>query len=628
MNTTSTENQTAVPLSGVQSAANQIGENVGNRAVNWIIDKLTQQYGKALVLTQSVYTRYLKNAFTRYNQVKTLVTGIEPRPIIGQKNIYIHVEVSYRGREYSTATVEELLRVSKNILICGSGGTGKSMLMRYLFLNTVNRGEHIPVLLELRKITGPLSSENSFMELILKSMKDFDIDLSVEQFEYSLRLGKYIFFLDGFDEIKSNLTDCTAAAIQSFASKYPQNAYIITSRPDQQFSSLETFTHFHMNKLTKTQAISLSQKFWPDEEKTIAFCKQLDQGLFYQHKDFAENPLLLSMMFLTFWHNNSIPDHLADFYSKCYSALYSAHDKQNKGMYKREFESSELDEKTFEMLFAGFCFNTYFNDKYEFTKREITQIVNQRIVTQKITNAKANSYLNDLCKVVCLIVHDGDTFRFAHRSFQTYFAARYTSERSDEEQKKIFRTILNKADWRTRDDYFILSYQLENERFLLNALEQPLRKIKDTLATSLDPNRTLFEWIYQLNIGPSRYLDQRVKRLKLMRMSSDDLKIRYTQNAIELLRIVKGLTCDELMYGDKHLHIIRLLLRCGSGDYVSFDDIEQAYRLNSTEKEQIRQHIMSYAQIPATISAINNVLQSIDDMRASLKTTKSIFDII
>ena len=38
---------------------------------------------------------------------------------------------------------------------------------------------------------------------------------------------------------------------------------------------------------------------------------------------------------------------------------------------------------------------------------------------------KAKDYLKDLCDVVCILVEEGDVYRFSHRSFQTYFAAKH-----------------------------------------------------------------------------------------------------------------------------------------------------------------------------------------------------------
>ena len=80
----------------------------------------------------------------------------EPRLLEGRDGIYVDVFVKYKNKKISTTIVDNLMKISNNIIIIGSGGTGKSMIMRHLFLNTYHRGEYIPVLIELRKIGDSL----------------------------------------------------------------------------------------------------------------------------------------------------------------------------------------------------------------------------------------------------------------------------------------------------------------------------------------------------------------------------------------------------------------------------------------------------------------------------------------
>lgn len=614
----------------LESAMNAVGENVGNHAINWIINKLNDQYGKALVLTGSVFTRYLENAYKRYNQVKTLVTGIEPRNIIGRNSIYIKVGISYQHSEYDTSSINKLLTISNNLLICGSGGAGKSMLMRYLFLDTVKRGDYVPVLLELRKINEKDSSENALMELIYKCMSDFDTELPREQFEYSLRLGKYVFFLDGFDEIKSALVDDAAEAIQKFAAKYPENAYIITSRPDRDFSALETFSQLETMDLTKKQAVALSKKFWPQDEKTIEFSNQLNRTLFEQHRDFAQNPLLLSMMFLTYMHNNSIPDHRAEFYEKCYNALYSMHDNHNKGTYKREFECINLNESTFKQLFSRFCFISYFDSEYEFTEDEIVDRLEKCILKLNLTGTNAKHYLNDLCKVVCLIVKEGNTYRFAHRSFQSYFAAVYAINLPDEKQKLLFDELLSAEIWFKKINYFTLLWQMERERFTLNALEPTLRIINQEISKREDNKLWLLKNVY-FNMGLDTISESETVCVYFQSTNwtsienekqTNDYRI---PNVVNLVRIL-SLTRVEEPCSKKDSKTLANLMSRLERQMLNVNDIDKVNGLNEKERQKVYQIFFNAVKISETITEIKDILNNIDTMRQSLDSANSVFD--
>lgn len=463
-----------------KSAAAKAGEHFASRALNGILDFVGKEFGQAKVRLGQGFTRYLNNAATRYNSVKTIATGNDPRSIIGPDNIYVSIGVEYKNKEISTDTVEPLLSVGSNVLILGTGGIGKSMLMRYLFLNSIHRGECVPVLLELRKINEQKSGKLSITELIYSCMKSFDVELPKPMFMYSLRLGKYLFLFDGLDEIKDTLLPEAEEKIQAFASEFPKNPCIITSRPQQEPAHLETFIPVKAKTLSKAQAVCLAKKIWREDEKTIEFCRQLEEALYDKHKSFAEIPLLLSMMGLTFMRNSSIPDHLADFYQKAYDALYSIHDSHDKGFFHREFKCKNLDERRFTLLWSRFCFITYFDEKYEFLKSDIIEYLQNSIRKLGLSSVSADDFLLDLRNVVCMIIEDGTTLRFSHRTFQSYFAAVYTVRLTDAQQKRLFQKMLEDPFFVVQhDDYFKMLSQIEFDRFMENAFEDNVKELLD-----------------------------------------------------------------------------------------------------------------------------------------------------
>ncbi len=489
---------TALVSKAADGGAQQFGGDVANRALSAVGDFVRTKYGHAKVRLGTDFQRYLDNATRRYNIVRTVATGQPPRTILGEGSLYVQLSLSYEGKVVETSSVKPMLSVSHNILIQGTGGIGKSMLMRYLFLHTARRGDYVPVLIELRRISNQNSGELSIIELIYSCMQDFDIELPREQFEYSLQLGKYLFLFDGLDEVKTSLSAEAAEALQTFSAKYPKNPCIITSQPRQATSPLETFTIMEPKGLSKQQAIELASRIWPKDEKTQEFCRQLEETLYDKHLDFAENPLLLSMMFLTFMRNSSIPDHLADFYQKAYDALYSIHDSNDKGTYHRDFQCKDLDEDSFKRLLAHFCFKTYLKEEYEFSWDSIRDRLKNSIQKLKL-KVTADEYLTDLQNVVCMIVKDGDTYRFSHRSFQAYFAAYYTATAlTDEEQKHLFSVILFRDEViYDREDYYRLLIQLQPERLAENALKDRLRTLQTDASASENPDLYIVKSMYQ-----------------------------------------------------------------------------------------------------------------------------------
>lgn len=485
---------------GVKKAA----ESLLTRAVDKGIEFYKTQTDQLKVQTGETYIKYLDNAYLRLNQMKTLATGLDTVSILGENNVYVNMSVHYNNFKKGTSkdidviSVEDLLEVGNNILIVGTGGAGKTMMMKYLFLNTKNRNSYVPVFLELRKVASQKAGEISIPNLIYSCMKDFDVEMSKEMLEYSLQYGGYLFLFDGFDEVKESLADETAMAIQQFSAKYPNNAYIVTSRNRGNLSLFQTFSVVETRPMDLDKAKELAHKLGGDTEKNQAFCDELEEKLFEKHKDFAENPLLLTMMFLVHMRNGSVPDYLADFYCKCFDALYSVHDSHHKDNYKREFLCKTLTEQEFGRIFASFCFATYFREEYEFEEDAILTYLQGSIGKNTKKEISAKDYLQDLRNAVCLLVKDGDTYKFAHRTFQAYFAAMHTCTRlKDEEQQKIIEIFMKKSNAIVSYDYYELFYQINPEQFMRNVLEPTLRDLILVSNKAKDPNYTFLKMSFR-----------------------------------------------------------------------------------------------------------------------------------
>ena len=497
--TTKTNYLDTAAAAGLKKAS----EGLGNMLVDAGTKFVGKQYEQYKVRTGAAFKKYLDNAYERLNQMKTLATGLDVVPIVGLNSIYVNMAVKYTNnrdktnKDIEVIKAEDLLDINNNVLIVGTGGAGKTMMLKYLFLNTKNRGSYIPVFLELRKLSGQKPGSISILQLIYNSMMDYDVDLPLEYLEYSLQQNKYLFLLDGLDEVDETIHTETVYEIQRFCAKYPKNACIVTSREIKgYFHILETFAWVKALPLDINKALCLVKKLGGDGEKNMAFCEELKADLFVKHDTFAENPLLLTMMFLVYMRNGSIPDHLVDFYSKCFEVLYSVHDSHHKGNYKRHFKCKDLTEQEFRRIFASFCFSSYLKSKYEFSEDEIIAYLNPCIAKGTDKEIKPEDYLNDLQDAVCLIVKEGEVYRFVHRSFQTFFAAIHTDGLNDEQQQNLMKMLLNKIVSDSEIDYYILLHQINTERFYANVLEPSLKEFVSEINCSDYPDKKLLNLVY------------------------------------------------------------------------------------------------------------------------------------
>lgn len=339
---------------------------------------------------------------------------------------------------------------------------------------------------------------------------------------------------------------------------------------------------------------------------------------FEKHRSFAENPLLLSMMFLTFMQNNSIPNHLVEFYEKAFQALYNHHDSRDKGIYKREFSCNELDETGFKRIFSRFCFQSYFKETYEFTEKELTNYLEDSIKKLGYT-VDAVNYLKDLHDVVCLIIREGNSYRFAHRSFQTYFAAHYTSNSlTDEQQEKVFDRVLDSRHvssfyispylYPVYSVYFDMLFQIEPQRFLVNAFEKRLRRLIEDVDKNPVPEVSF------LKLSASFFIDFINSDEPFYWFKSADwltLFFKYVNPTKKRFEPKPGL----YKYTINHLGKVRKYAARG---ILEFEDIDTSDALSDDERSKFYSALVEFYDVKERLETIRNWLAALDEKRRML----------
>lgn len=399
-----------------------------------------------------------------------------------------------------TQDITNVLNVSNKVLITGTGGIGKTIMMKHFFLNTIEKTNLIPVLIELRKINKLGETDFNLETYIINFLKEYKLNLEKKYFEYTFNEGYYIFLFDGVDEVEEKLRIKLKTEIDKFTFKYDKNYFIISSRPSSEFISWNNFIELKSLHLTKEQAISLIKKIRYDEVVKNKFAVALENGLFENYYTFASTPLLLNIMLLTFEANATIPNKLNDFYEQAFSVLFYRHDA-TKDCYVRERKSG-LEYVDFKKAFSYFCFKTYFNEKYNFSYKEIIEYINS-IDNHKleIPEFKASYFLYDLMSSLCLIVEEGIDYKFVHRSFQEYFAAVYFKELLDEQQKSFFLLFLEKGSMKFEDKFFKILLGLQKERFIKNIILPYIQKIKESMEKITEYNNDKEKKIILFFIG-------------------------------------------------------------------------------------------------------------------------------
>lgn len=440
---------------------------------------------------KTAYEKYLINTKQKVSKIKTIIYRRAPKDLY---SFYECIGVRYNGNTINTENINDILKVGNKIIVTGTGGVGKSILFKHLFLNTVAETEYIPVLIELRSFNIYDVKDISIYTAIYKCLVDNGFELSEEYFEYSLREGAYIIFFDGYDEVNRDKTEKITSEIKALSEKYGENKFFISSRPSEEFIGWNDFCEVETLKLNKQQALNLVKKLEFDEVVKDTFYKELDRTLYDKYESFASNPLLLNIMLLTFQKHASIPERLNDFYDEAFVTLFNVHDA-TKDSYVRDIRSG-LGCEDFKLVFSYICFKSYFNGEFQFSESRIRFYIQQAKEKFDRFNFTVENFQEDLTQSVCMLVKEGGTYRFSHRSFQEYFAAWYTCKLVDDVQAKLLLNWIQESDSVFSDSYFTMLFDLQSEKvnkIILCPILKEVKKLYLQYGFSIDLLNILFK---------------------------------------------------------------------------------------------------------------------------------------
>ena len=413
---------------------------------------------KFKIKSKIAFTKYLENSYEKYSKIKTVLYRTEPKYIY---DFFEYPTLRKSAQRVRSSKVSNITSISNFIIIEGTGGIGKSTLMKHLFINAIEEKKKIPIFIELKNWND--TEEIDLIKFVFDRLNTLGSEIDYQCLEYALKSGSFLFLLDGFDEVKGEKRGTLFKQLESFCDRYSTNDFIVSSRPYSEFIEFQRFTVLKMSPLSQRQAVSLIKKLEFDEEIKERFVEALSSGMYVKHSSFASNPLLLNIMLLTFDHYAEIPEKLHIFYSNAFETLYSKHDATKAG-YRREMKS-HISYEDFKMLFSCFCFITYHQGKIEFSCEDLKTIFKKVQLQLRINSLNIDDYIYDLVNAVCVLCVDGLEYKFTHRSFQEYFAALFLKELPDNSMSKAAIDLIKKDTNRViHDNVFKMLYDMCEKR--------------------------------------------------------------------------------------------------------------------------------------------------------------------
>lgn len=418
---------------------------------------LSAAYGGLRSLTQTVisgfgdrFSEYVAQQAARHSKLSTIVFGHQksldelyiPLTIIPSRSA--EQPVTGRSTEILIDRFHtKLLPNETRVLITDTAGMGKSTLSKFLFLQCLKSLYAIPIFIELRH----LSEKNTVSSVIQKQLNSLPVcedepRFNKRQVERLFSKGGMVFFFDGFDEIPFKERESVTRDVKDFIDKYPNNIFIITSRPETGLLAFPSFRQFNIRPLAQDESFALIRKYDQEGGRSEQLIQKLGGRDFQAVQEFLKNPLLTSLLYRSFEYKQNVPLKKHIFYRQVYDALFDWHDATKDGYNTRE-KKSGLDIDTFHRVLRVVGFVSVMKGEVEGDTDSVLTWIRKARSICTTAHFSESSFLDDLVRAVPLFVKEGDTYRWSHKSLAEYFAAQYICTEGKSQQGQVLGALLS-----------------------------------------------------------------------------------------------------------------------------------------------------------------------------------------
>lgn len=392
------------------------------------VDELDQILSKSL-------NQYVINYGEKYGKTKTFLRRDSN---IDFNSIYFPLSVSDKSKNKIRieSQADEFFKSKHFITVLGMAGSGKTMILKRLFLSTLEKSCQIPIVVELRKLN---TTNQNLYDYISEEIFGLDLTKNGKILERFLRTGKFTFFLDGFDELSLNKKSERINEIEKMVDRFPLNNYLLTSRPSPGAENLSRFENMNVEPLSTKeieQFVSLQLRDQEDGNILIdKINKTIKSTKNESYRDFLKNPLLLSMFILTYNSYPELPSRRSDFYYNVFETLYSRHDTVTKTGGFIHDKKSHLEKSQFVEILKRFSYISYMDSHFTFdifyAKKQLDKVIKQIGL-----HCSSDDVFYDLTVSISIMIKDGLEYMFPHRSLQEYFIAILISDQTEQVKKE------------------------------------------------------------------------------------------------------------------------------------------------------------------------------------------------
>jgi hypothetical protein len=356
--------------------------------------------------------------------------------------------------DLSILSADEVLTKTSYLLIRGPAGSGKTILLQWIAVNSAsqsfkyklnNLNNTIPFFIRLREYTHTnLPRPESFPSLIAPAIAAMMPDLWVHN---QLKDGRAIVLIDGIDEVPNNKREEVRQWLQGLISAFPNARFILTSRPhavEEGWMKQNKFEEADLQPMELANIYTfidhwhnaICENLNDQNEKTELIRRAETLKIVLSHerslRNLATNPLLCAMICALHRDRHAkIPKDRIELYEACCHMLIHRRDSE------RQIELEDyppLKPRQTRLLLEDIA---YWMLKNHFTS--VTFETAETHLEPKIVNLQGLPHKVKTIDVLRLLVDRTGIIRepvkgqldFTHRTFQEFLAAQAAIDEND-----------------------------------------------------------------------------------------------------------------------------------------------------------------------------------------------------
>ena len=391
-------------------------------------------------------------------QLSSVMPDLSQMGRVGVEDIYVPLTL-----DPGELTAETVLERHRQAVILGEPGSGKTTLLKYLSrslaLASLEKPGWIPIMMrayEIAHLVYSFNADLSFANILAEYQRVYYPNLPERFLPVQFENGHCVLLIDGLDEILGSARPYIVRSIETTASRLAQNRYLATCRPAAyasmrlsnfaEFSvrslSEETLTHFiqlYISAFSRKLRDDSSSQYLAEISNDLVEALSLNADI----KALASNPLLLTIFIITYIRSKGLPAQKVELYQNIVDALLEGREL-NKGLPAHIPISME----DIERALAKAAWQMQLERRESVDRHELAVFLGNGGGLRNSKSLPIELLLSIGERGGLLVEPEPDSVRFAHLSFQEYFAAHWLVSRPEKDLREYVRQYGDDPYWR------------------------------------------------------------------------------------------------------------------------------------------------------------------------------------